>query len=89
MYLLCVVTGGRYSTVVEFYYGHCAKRVFDVVFILTLQSYNIASVVICAQSVDQFFILVAGRTYALCLWPAFGPAAFDDIGVLYSSSVRV
>jgi amino acid permease len=77
----------EFGSVVGHYYGPRWKVAFDILLNLTLQAYNIASIVICAQSIDQFVIYVGGHTYALEFWPSFGFHSFSDITVLYSSAV--
>jgi amino acid permease len=72
----------EYSSVIEHYWGRRWKMVIDILLNLTLQAYNIASIVICAQAVDQFFIYVAGRTWALEISPHFLHwETFDKIDV--------
>ena len=80
----------RYDRRFEFssciaYYWHsqpALTRLSSVLLNITIQSYNLASIVICAQSVDQAAIELFGRTFALTLYPhaaftAVDQAAFD------------
>jgi hypothetical protein len=54
---------------------------------ITVQAYNIASIIICAQSLDQFAIYFCGKTFALQFYPSFGFEGFTDVDYLYSSAV--
>lgn len=76
----------EFGTAVQYFYGDRWHIVFQVCMNITVQAYNIASVVICAQSLDQAIATLAGHTYALELRPHFGFHSYHDVDALYSGS---
>ena len=57
----------EFSTIVEHYYGHKAYIVTQCVYSLSLQTLNIASIIVTAQVMDQFLVRIVGKSYALAL----------------------
>lgn len=76
----------EYTGAVKHYFGHKAYVGCQVLMNLCMQSYNIASIVVCAQSLDQFMLYVAGHTYALEILPHPHFTAVTDINFLYAST---
>eukprot|EP01116_Phalansterium_solitarium_P002004 TRINITY_DN11864_c0_g1_i1.p1 TRINITY_DN11864_c0_g1~~TRINITY_DN11864_c0_g1_i1.p1 ORF type:complete len:512 (+),score=139.81 TRINITY_DN11864_c0_g1_i1:206-1741(+) len=77
----------EFTTAVQYYFGRKWHLVFQLFLNITLQVYNIASIVVCAQSLDAFFVFIFKKTWALELWPHFGFHAFSDADTLYSSAL--
>jgi hypothetical protein len=75
----------EFGTAVQYFYGDRWHSLFQVALNITIASYLIASVVICAQSVDQAIVTIAGQTYAFEFVPQFGFHAFSNVDLLYSS----
>eukprot|EP01118_Nematostelium_gracile_P003930 TRINITY_DN1462_c0_g1_i2.p1 TRINITY_DN1462_c0_g1~~TRINITY_DN1462_c0_g1_i2.p1 ORF type:complete len:496 (-),score=101.49 TRINITY_DN1462_c0_g1_i2:89-1576(-) len=67
----------EYANVVEHYYGKKAYYVFQLMLNICLQSINIASIIVCAQSIDSFLIFCFKKTFALELYPHPGFIAGD------------
>jgi len=59
----------EFSIAVKHYFGHRWYLLFQFFMNLCLQSYNIASIIVCAQSLDQFMMYVNHKTYALEIFP--------------------
>ena len=76
----------EYINVVEHYYGTRARTIFVVFLNITMQAYNIASIVICAQAFDFFLQKAFGHTWALEFYPNAGFVTIDQVDYLYSSS---
>jgi hypothetical protein len=76
----------EFGTAVEYYYGHKWHVAFQICLNITVQAYNIASVVICAQSLDQAFIATTGKMYAFELGPDTGFHEYLDTDAVYKSS---
>lgn len=76
----------EFATAFEYYYGHKWHVVFQVLLAITVQAYNIASIVICAQSLDQAFISLSGETYGFEFGPDFGFHSYGNIDSLYKSN---
>ncbi|KYQ88837.1 hypothetical protein DLAC_10639 [Tieghemostelium lacteum] len=77
----------EYSGAVRYYFGKRYYFIFQILNNLCLQAYNIASIVICAQSLDQFFIFIFGKTFALQMHPSFRFVECLDADELYSTGV--
>lgn len=76
----------EFGTAVKYYYGHRWHYFFQIFLNITVQAYNIASVVICAQSLDQAFLSIAGETWGLEFYPHPSFTSYTDIDVLYNST---
>jgi amino acid permease len=59
----------EFSNLVRFYFGDSWYLVAHLAFNLSMQSINVASIVVSAQALDNLFIFVFGNTYALQLLP--------------------
>lgn len=59
----------EFSVAVKIFFGHKWYMLFQFFMNLCLQSYNIASIIVCAQSLDQFLMYVMHKTYAIELFP--------------------
>lgn len=70
----------------QYYYGKWWHIVFQIFINITLQSYNIASIIITAQAFDSFFATYFGKTFALAFYPDPGFHAFTDSSVLYDGT---
>ena len=70
----------EFSSAVLYFWGRRWHALSAVLLNVTVQSYNLASIVICAQSVDQALVELFGHTYALTLYPQAGAAALDQAG---------
>ncbi|KNC54154.1 uncharacterized protein AMSG_09933 [Thecamonas trahens ATCC 50062] len=57
----------EYSSIVAHFYGHRAYLVTQAVYAMSLQTLNVASIIVTAQVMDQFFIRVFGKSYALAV----------------------
>lgn len=59
--------------------------VFQLFMNLCMQSYNIASIIVCAQSLDQFLLYILKKTWALEIIPS--PHFFESTSLepLYGS----
>ena len=66
----------EFSSCIRYYWPRPLHRLSSLLLNITIQSYNLASIVICAQSIDQALIELFGRTFALTLYPH---AAFTSI----------
>eukprot|EP01132_Coremiostelium_polycephalum_P008595 gene8595-10577_t len=89
---LALIPGNRqfdkhieYSVAVKYYYGKKAYYGFQVLNNLCIQSYNIASIVICAQSLDQFFVFIFKKTFALSFHPEVGFVATENVDDFYKT----
>jgi hypothetical protein len=76
----------EFGSAVKYYYGKRFATIFQVCLNITLQSYNIASIIICAQSIDQACISLFGSAYALQIVPTPLFTSFNEFDSLYSSS---
>lgn len=76
----------EYSGAVKHFFGRKWYYVFQVFLNLCLQSYNIASIIICAQSVDQFLVFLFGKTCALELLPHPQFHLVNNLHDLYDST---
>ena len=70
----------EFSSAVLYFWGPRWHALSALLLNITIQSYNLASIVICAQSVDQALVELFGHTYALTLYPHAGVAALDQAG---------
>ncbi|EGD76432.1 hypothetical protein PTSG_07549 [Salpingoeca rosetta] len=61
----------EFATVVKHYYGKRWYIVFQVLYNISLQAFNIAAMIISAEVFDKFIFKIAGHTYALQYqdWP--------------------
>ncbi|KAF2077551.1 hypothetical protein CYY_001169 [Polysphondylium violaceum] len=75
----------EYSVAVKYYFGSKSYYIFQVLNNLCIQAYNIASIVICAQSLDQFFVFCFKKTFAFTFHPTFGFQSVPDANIFYSS----
>ncbi len=75
----------EYATAVQYFYGERWHVVFQICLAITVQTYNVASVVICAQSIDQALVTLSGHTYAFEWAPHFGFHSFALVDDLYNS----
>eukprot|EP00117_Sycon_ciliatum_P031304 scpid48664/ scgid4434/ len=55
----------EFTTAVRHYYGTKAYYVFQILYTISLQALNIASMIISSQVVDNFIFKVTGNNYAL------------------------
>ena len=74
----------EFSSCIRYYWPRSLHGLSSVLLNITIQSYNLASIVICAQSIDQAIIELFGRTFALTLYPhaaftAVSQQAFDGL----------
>ena len=74
----------EFSSAIAYYWGHRPHLLSSILLNVTIQSYNLASIVICAQSIDQALVELLGHTYALTLYPhpalaSLDQAAFDAL----------
>ena len=74
----------EFSSAILYYWGHRLHLLTSVLLNVTIQSYNLASIVICAQSIDQALVELTGRTFALTLYPhaaftSLEQGAFDEL----------
>lgn len=76
----------EYTGAVKHYFGHSWYMLFQLLMNLCMQSYNIASIVICAQSLDQFMIYITGKTYAVEIIPNPQFLTVTCINTLYAST---
>jgi len=76
----------EYTGAVKHYFGRTWYIIFQVFLNLCLQSYNIASIIICSQSLDQFFMYIFHKTFALEILPHPGFRVITDLDVLYDST---
>lgn len=76
----------EFASAFEFYYGKRWHQVFQICLNITISAYNIASIVICAQSIDAALLALHGETYAFEFGPHFGFHPFNDVDELYSSA---
>jgi len=74
---------------VKYYLGKKFYYVFQVFLNCTLQSINLASIVICAQSLDSFIAFMFGKTFALELSPNFQLIEVADSMDLYNANIWV
>lgn len=58
----------EFSSAIHYYWGHRLHVVSGILLNITIQSYNLASIVICAQSIDQALVELVGKTFALVLY---------------------
>jgi hypothetical protein len=70
----------------QYYYGRVWHALFQVFINITLQSYNIASIIITAQALDSFFVYLFHKTFALEFYPHFHVGPFTDVGLLYGDT---
>ncbi|EGG16957.1 hypothetical protein DFA_07938 [Cavenderia fasciculata] len=90
---LALIPGNRtfekhieYSVAVKYYFGKKWYLVFQILNNLCIQSYNIASIVICAQSMDQFLVFMFKKTFAFSLHPTLGfIECGGDVSALYTT----
>eukprot|EP01102_Stenamoeba_stenopodia_P021176 TRINITY_DN845_c0_g1_i4.p1 TRINITY_DN845_c0_g1~~TRINITY_DN845_c0_g1_i4.p1 ORF type:complete len:552 (+),score=101.86 TRINITY_DN845_c0_g1_i4:287-1942(+) len=73
----------EYGTVVRYYYGKKWHFLFQIFLNFTIQAYLIASIVVCAQSLDQFLVSRAGNTWGFEFFPNTGFHAYSDAGYVY------
>eukprot|EP01113_Clastostelium_recurvatum_P042896 TRINITY_DN7000_c0_g1_i1.p1 TRINITY_DN7000_c0_g1~~TRINITY_DN7000_c0_g1_i1.p1 ORF type:complete len:499 (-),score=171.10 TRINITY_DN7000_c0_g1_i1:74-1570(-) len=76
----------EYTVAIKYFYGKKWYVMFQVFLNITLQSYNIASIVVCAQSLDQFLIYIFKHTYALQLYPSPHFFATPTADILYNNT---
>lgn len=81
----------EFTVAVKHYFGHRWYMLFQLLMNLCMQSYNIASIIICARSLDQFMMYIAHKTYALELipnphWIVCTQAQDPNLVALYGSS---
>ena len=74
----------EFSSCIRYYWPRSLHRLSSVMLNTTIQCYNLASIVICAQSIDQALIELFGRTFALTLYPtpaftAINQQSFDAL----------
>ena len=55
----------EFAGAVKYYYGTKFGNFFQICLNITLQSVNIASIIICSQSIDQACLSLFGSAYAL------------------------
>jgi len=60
----------EFCPVVRFYFGDNWFVLCQLAFFISLQSLNIASIVVCAQSIDNLLVQVFGRVDALQIFPS-------------------
>jgi len=76
----------EFSGMVKFFYGKSWYVVFQVFLNICMQSYNIASIIICALSLDQFLLYIFGKTWALEILPHPAWIVTDDWKILYAGT---
>lgn len=79
----------EYTTTVRHYFGKKAYVVFQIFFNICLQSLNIASIIVCAQSMDALFVFLFKKSFQLQFHPHLGFVSgnADAINTWYSSGV--
>lgn len=70
----------EFSNVVRFFYGDMWYSVCQIAYILSLQSLNMASIIVCAQGVDNLLIHMFGASYAMEFYPSIGVVSSDVSG---------
>ena len=68
----------EFSSALQYYGGHRTFVVCSVLLNITIQSYTLASIVICAQSIDQALVEITGKTFALILYPHVAFTSLDS-----------
>eukprot|EP01104_Vermistella_antarctica_P020277 TRINITY_DN8619_c0_g1_i1.p1 TRINITY_DN8619_c0_g1~~TRINITY_DN8619_c0_g1_i1.p1 ORF type:complete len:638 (-),score=100.18 TRINITY_DN8619_c0_g1_i1:47-1894(-) len=59
----------EYCTLVQYYFGHRYYMISQVFFNVTLTTMNIPQIIVTAQVMDQLFITIFNKSYALCFYP--------------------
>eukprot|EP01112_Ceratiomyxa_fruticulosa_P016454 TRINITY_DN497_c0_g1_i1.p1 TRINITY_DN497_c0_g1~~TRINITY_DN497_c0_g1_i1.p1 ORF type:complete len:500 (+),score=75.63 TRINITY_DN497_c0_g1_i1:263-1762(+) len=77
----------EYTVAVKYYYGKKWYIMFQLFLNVTIQSYNIASIVICAQSLDQFLVQLFHKTYSVVFYPSFKFLETNNANELYGSAI--
>eukprot|EP00466_Bigelowiella_natans_P004758 jgi/Bigna1/88048/estExt_fgenesh1_pg.C_270144 len=70
----------EFSNIVRFFYGDFWYSICQVAYYLSLQSINMASIIVCAQGMDNAIIYVFGRSHALEFYPSLGFVDSDVSG---------
>lgn len=76
----------EYTGAVKHYFGHRWYMLFQLLMNLCMQSYNIASIIICARSLDQFMTDVMGKTFAVEIIPHPQLLTVTSTTFLYNST---
>eukprot|EP01133_Synstelium_polycarpum_P010702 gene10702-12447_t len=91
---LALIPGNRtfekhieYSVAIKYYFGKKAHFGFQILNNFCIQCYNIASIAICAQSMDQFLVFIFKKTFALSFQHGF--MAFEDTQTLYNHGINI
>jgi amino acid permease len=71
----------EYATAVEYYFGRKLYYAFQILLNLCLQSINIASITVCAQSLDNFIVFLFKKSFALRVYPhpGFVSGNYDQV----------
>ncbi|KAN0027876.1 hypothetical protein ACTFIV_009702 [Dictyostelium citrinum] len=77
----------EYSVAIKYFFGKKIYFIFQILNNLCIQAYNIASIVICAQSLDQFFLFAFKKTFAFTLSPSFQFISTSNVDSLYNSNI--
>ncbi|KAM9956907.1 hypothetical protein ACTFIR_003642 [Dictyostelium discoideum] len=77
----------EYSVAIKYFFGKKVYFIFQILNNLCIQAYNIASIAICAQSLDQFFLFAFKKTFALTLSPHFEFISTSNVDALYNSNI--
>ncbi|EGC36373.1 hypothetical protein DICPUDRAFT_31960 [Dictyostelium purpureum] len=77
----------EYSVAIKYFFGKKLYFVFQILNNLCIQAYNIASIAICAQSLDQFFVFCFKKSFALVVHPYFKFISTPDVDMLYNTNL--
>ncbi|GAB5362072.1 hypothetical protein AAMO2058_000767100 [Amorphochlora amoebiformis] len=67
----------EFSNIVRYFYGDGWYSLCQVAYILSLQSINMAAIIVCAQGVDNVIIFLFDRSYAFEFYPELGFVASE------------
>eukprot|EP01114_Cavostelium_apophysatum_P015929 TRINITY_DN4442_c0_g1_i1.p1 TRINITY_DN4442_c0_g1~~TRINITY_DN4442_c0_g1_i1.p1 ORF type:complete len:536 (-),score=111.56 TRINITY_DN4442_c0_g1_i1:48-1655(-) len=67
----------EYATTVRYYFGRVPYIFFQISMNICLQSLNIASIIVCAQSMDALIVFIFKKTFTLQFRPELGFFAGD------------
>ncbi|KAL6044765.1 hypothetical protein QOT17_023147 [Balamuthia mandrillaris] len=76
----------EYANAVRHYFGRAWHFVFQVFLNVSLQTMNVASIIICAQSMDSFLIYLFHHSWALEIYPHPSFIGTESIDDLYKGS---